>query len=98
MPRRLSAISGSDVVWLLELRFGGRDYRWATAHIALINASSESLDFAGGLEMSSYSESLDRFTYTADAQSISLEIVFPDIDLAEYVSRGFQGQYRVSCR
>ena len=90
MPRRLSAISGSDVVWLLELRFGGRDYRWATAHIALTNASSESLDFSGGLEMSSYSESLDRFTYTADAQSISLEIVFPDIDLAEYVSRGFQ--------
>ena len=90
MPRRLSAISGSDVVWLLELRFGGRDYRWATAHIALTNALSESLDFAGGLEMSSYSESLDRFTYTADAQSISLEIVFPDIDLAEHASRGFQ--------
>ena len=89
MPRRLSAISGAEVVWLLELRFGGRDYRWATGHVAILNASGASLDFPGGLQLDSYSESLDRFTYTADAQSIALEVVFADIDLADTVAKGF---------
>ena len=89
MPRRLSAISGAEVVWLLELRFGGRDYRWATSHIALSNASGDSLDFSGSLEIGNFSESLARFTYTADAQSVALEVVFDDIDIAEQVSRGF---------
>lgn len=89
MPRRLSAIAGAEVVWLLELRFGGRDYRWATGHLALVNGSGDSLDFPGGLELSSYSESLDRFTYTADAQSLALEVVFHDIDLADQVAKGY---------
>lgn len=90
MPRRLAAITGADVVWLLELQFGGRTYRWATDHIRLTNADSETLDFAGGLQLSNFSESLDRFTYTADAQSIALEVNFTEINVAEYVARGFQ--------
>jgi len=89
MPRRLSSIPGSEVVWLLELRFGGRDFRWATDHISLSNASGDSLDFSGSLDLGNYSESLDRFTHTADAQSVSLEVVFDDIDVASQVSKGY---------
>tara|TARA_R110000824_G_scaffold78664_4_gene198449 strand:- start:7676 stop:9361 length:1686 start_codon:yes stop_codon:yes gene_type:complete len=89
MPRRLAAIAGAEVAWLLELRFGGRDYRWSTRHLALINGSGDSLDFGGSLELDSYSESLDRFTHTADAQSIALEVVFPDIDLSDQVAKGY---------
>ena len=71
MPARLPSVAGADLLWLLELDFSGRTFRFSTEPADLSKSDGTSISYPGGLNAPGYQESLDRFSHSIDEQTIS---------------------------
>ena len=85
---RASDLADSSLVWLLEVKLGGRVFRFSSTAIDVVKDGAE-VAYPGGLDAEDidYSEQLDRLGVDSTGQSASLEVVFP-IDLAQARRRG----------
>ena len=99
MPARLPSVAGADLLWLLELDFAGRTFRFATEPLSISNDAGDAISYPGGLDDPGYAESLDRFSHSIDEQTISLELTLP-INVAELIQKGHLlsgGRAELSC-
>ena len=99
MPARLPSVAGADLLWLLELDFAGRTFRFASEPLSIDDDDGDAISYPGGLADPGYAESLDRFTHSIDAQTISLELTLP-VNVAELVQKGHLiggGRAELSC-
>jgi hypothetical protein len=87
MPLRLPSISASSLIWLLEVTFAGKVYRFSTTPVDVLKDDGTYVSFAGGLDEPGFSESLSRFDHSIDQQVISLDLDF-GIDVAATVQKG----------
>lgn len=87
MPARLPSVAGADLIWLLELDFAGRTFRFSTEPVDVSKADGSTLSYPGGLDDPGYQESLDRFSHSIDEQTISLELVLP-VNVPELIQKG----------
>ena len=87
MAPRLPSQSSSSLIWLLEVTFAGRYYRFSTEPINISKDDGSQISFHGGLEDPGYSESLSRFDHSIDQQVISLTLDF-GIDVAAQIQKG----------
>lgn len=76
----------SEVVWLLEVDYAGKTYRWATEPVAVANDAGVALLYHGGLDVD-LDLGFDLFSDAADPVSVSFELLFPD-NVAELVASG----------
>jgi hypothetical protein len=89
MPRpfyRSELTDGAEVVWLLELSFAGRVFRWATRPID-ISHDGGTYHYDGGLDAEDIELSLGQFAVEPDLISASISVVFP-VDVAVLIERG----------
>ena len=99
MPARLPSVAGADLLWLLELDFAGRTFRFSTEPLSIDDDDGDAISYPGGLDDPGYAESLDRFSHSIDAQTISLELTLP-VNVAELVQKGHLlggGRAELSC-
>lgn len=99
MPARLPSVAGADLLWLLELDFAGQTFRFSTEPLSIDDDDGDAISYPGGLDDPGYAESLDRFSHSIDAQTISLELTLP-VDVAELVQKGHLlggGRAELSC-
>ena len=87
MPLRLPSISASSLIWLLEVTFAGKVYRFSTTPVDVLKDDGTYISFAGGLDDPGFSESLSRFDHSIDQQVISLDLDF-GIDVASQIEKG----------
>lgn len=87
MPLRLPPVSSSSLIWLLEVTFAGKDYRFSTEPLDLSKDDGSSLSFWGGLDDPSYNETLSRFDHSIDQQVISLDLDFKT-NVAQQIQKG----------
>lgn len=90
-PRQLyrSELFGADAVWLLEVRFAGREWRWSSLPIDVTNAAGETLRFHGGLDLRSLEDELAVMTSEPEVLSASFDVLWPEgQDLAELIGWG----------
>ena len=87
MPARLPSVSGARLLWLLEIKFAGRLFRFSTEPIDLSKDDGSTISYPGGLDDPGYEESLDRFSHSIDQQVISLQLDL-GVDVAELVQKG----------
>lgn len=73
---------GAFPVFLLEIQWGGRNFRFSTYPINILKNDGSSLQFAGGLEDPSLEESLSTLDKSPEKNTLPVEIVF-DVDLIE---------------
>ena len=99
MPARLPSVAGADLLWLLELDFAGRTFRFSTEPLDISKADGTAISYPGGLDDPGYQESLDRFSHSIDEQTISLELVLP-VNVPELIQMGHLlggGRAELSC-
>ena len=99
MPARLPSVAGADLVWLLELDFAGRTFRFSTEPLSIDDDAGDAISYPGGLDDPGYAESLDRFTHSIDAQTISMELTLP-VNVSTLVQKGHMlsgGRAELSC-
>ena len=78
--------SGADLIWLLEINWGGALYRFSNKPIMVPYDGGE-LPFEGQLENLDYTESSDLFDLSVEANSISVSVVFP-VDMIQEFRAG----------
>ena len=88
MPLALtrSHLIGRQPLWLLEVTWAGRVFRFSSRPVSLSSASGD-VPFDGGLDEADFSEALDRLSNSPSGQSSSLEVIFP-VDVAELRRKG----------
>tara|TARA_Y100001963_G_scaffold156679_1_gene250889 strand:- start:278 stop:1915 length:1638 start_codon:yes stop_codon:yes gene_type:complete len=87
MPLRLKETTSSSLIWLLEVTFAGREYRFSTEPINMSKDDGSIISFDGGLDDPRFSETLSRFDHSIDQQVISLDLDF-NIDVASQIQSG----------
>lgn len=87
MPARLPSVAGADLLWLLELDFAGRTFRFSSEPVNIAAQDGTAISYPGGLDDPGYQESLDRFSHSIDEQAISLELVLP-VNVPEMIQKG----------
>tara|TARA_R100001086_G_scaffold53381_1_gene23834 strand:+ start:10222 stop:11859 length:1638 start_codon:yes stop_codon:yes gene_type:complete len=87
MPLRLKKTSSSSLIWLLEVTFGGRLYRFSTEPVNISKDNGSVISFEGGLDDPGFSETLSRFDHSIDQQVISLDLDF-NTDVAGQIQKG----------
>jgi len=76
-----SDLQRAYLVWLLEITYAGRIYRWSSEPFSLSSDDAD-LRFDGDLGGVAFAETADRLTTSIAMSEISLEVVFP-VDLAQ---------------
>lgn len=87
MSLRLPSQSSSDLIWLLEVNFAGREYRFSTEPVDISKDDGSVISFKGGLDDPGYSETLSRFEHSVDQQVISLDLDF-EVNVADLIQKG----------
>ena len=87
IPTVPADFAGADLVWLLDLTWGGRAYRLATRPVDLLDADGASVAYSGGLEEPEWEESLDRLSTSTDGQSVAIEVTL-QVDVATVRRQG----------
>ncbi len=77
------------LAWLLDVEFKGIVYRFSQFTIDIQKADGSSLQYVGGLSNIDYEESTDLTGVNVEANSISLALVFQDVDFVQEWRRGF---------
>jgi hypothetical protein len=85
LPR--SAVLGEEVFFLLELVYAGRTFRFATIPLT-IESDDGDLEYDGGLDEVTWEEDIDIGATSPGEASVSLSVVFSDVDVAELVALG----------
>ena len=87
--RRLyrAELVGADPVWLLEVLFAGRMWRWSTRPVTPSNADGDELPFDGGLNEFSIPDALTLLSSEANQRSVAVEVI-PSASWAQLVARG----------
>lgn len=89
-PLTDSDLRGVNVYWLLTIDFAGRQFRWATDAVEIVNADGDYLDFKGGLDVS-YGRVFDLFDLSPSGGVSIRGLQFPDdVDLALLYERGYR--------
>lgn len=78
--------SGADLIWLLEINWGGALYRFSNIPIKVSYSDGE-LPFEGQLDALDYTEAADLFDISVEANSISVSVVFP-VDMVQEFRAG----------
>ena len=87
MPIRFKETNYSSLIWLLEVTFAGKDYRFSTKPVDISKDDGSFISFGGGLDDPEFSETLSRFDHSIDQQVISLDLDFK-IDVASQIQKG----------
>jgi hypothetical protein len=87
MPRRLPSVSGAGLLWLLEIEFAGRAFRFSSTPLDITKDDGSIISYAGGLDDPGYQESLDRFSHSIDQQVISLQLDL-GVNVAQLIQKG----------
>ena len=91
MPRPLHAaeLIAASPVWLLELTFAGRVFRFASESVDITDADDNVLSYEGSIGEIDFNESFDLFADAPTLPSVSFEAFFPaDVSVASLVSQG----------
>jgi hypothetical protein len=78
----------TGTVWLLEIAWAGRVYRWSSTPIQVDDAAGQGRWFPGGLDPIEVEDDID-LEGEAEERSVSLELVFP-VNVAALIERGFR--------
>ena len=81
-PITESQLKGTFPVFLMEVLFSGRTFRFSTFPVQIENDTS-TIQFEGGLEDPDLRETLEEFQDDPESNSLAVEVVFP-INLLEY--------------
>lgn len=87
MPRRLPAVTGAGLLWLLEVDFAGQTFRFSSEPLDISKDDGSAISYRGGLDDPGYQESLDRFSHSIDQQVISVELDL-GVNVAELIQKG----------
>ena len=77
------------LAWLLDVEFKGIVYRFSQFTIDIQKADGSSLQYVGGLSNIDYEESTDLTGVNVEGNSVSLALVFQDVDFVQEWRRGF---------
>ena len=92
MPIALPQIDRSELIWLLELKIGGTSFFCSTVDVSIMTDNGSVIAYEPSLTEPDYSETLARFSHTADAMSTAIEVVLPELNVSKHRRRGFQLQ------
>jgi len=81
-----SQLIGRRPVWLLEVTWAGRVFRFSS-HPVSLSSTVGALPFDGGLDQVEFSEGFDRLSTSPSAQASSMEVIFP-VNVAELRRQG----------
>ena len=87
MPLRLPSTSSSSLIWLLEITFAGKYYRFSTTPVNISKDDGSIISFKGGLDDPQFVETLSRFDHSIDQQVISVSLDF-EVDIPLEVQKG----------
>ena len=87
MHKRLPSASSARLLWLLDLTFAGKVFRFSSEPLDLSKDDGSIISYMGGLDDPGYTESLDRFSHSIDQQVISLELDM-GVDVAQLIQKG----------
>ena len=91
MPRPLHAaeLVAAAPVWLLELTFAGRAFRFSSELVDISDADSNVLSYEGALGEVEFDEGFDLFSEAPSLPSVSFEVFFPaGVSVAALVGQG----------
>lgn len=86
--------TGAEVVWLLELTWAGRVFRWATTTPdtgprVLTDLDGNVYPYEGGLQMPTVDRQVSIQATAVDGLALGFDVLFPaDVDVAQLVSEG----------
>lgn len=89
MASRYSAseLVGADLVWLVQIDWAGRTYRWSSRPAETTDEDGVAVPLDGGLDDMDFEEAFSLLSGAPDERSLSLELVFP-VDVAALVQAG----------
>jgi hypothetical protein len=76
-----------DLVWLLEVDFAGRTFRWSSRPIDVVDDEGDAASFEGGLDAVELEQALSTLSDTPELLSVPFELFFP-VDVAELIEQG----------
>lgn len=85
-PFYASELQGADPVWLLTLRYAGRDFHLSRYPVQ-IDGTDDSYFFEGGLDLDPPEQAIDLFSASASLRTVAISVVLP-VDVAELESQG----------
>ena len=91
MPRPFyaSELVGETLIWLVELTWAGRTFRFASEPHTSTDANGDTLQYPGELRGLEFEREFDLWSESPAASEVSLEVMFPgDIDVADMVTKG----------
>ena len=78
-----------DLLWFIEITYGGSTYRFSTITMDLVDSDGVSYPYVGGLEDIIISTSLQQVgDISTQADSVSIAITFPNINIAKNQMNG----------
>lgn len=84
-----SELMGCDLVWLLDITFKGRVWRFSQFTIDISKNDGDVYQYIGGINNINYEEKTDLIGVNVDGNSISLSLIFPGVNFVEEWRRGF---------
>lgn len=82
-----SQLVAADLVYLLTVRFAGRDWRFSTRTLDVLTDDGEVLPYVGGVDDVEYVDEFDLFGDTPAVMSVPFEVIWPE-DLSELIALG----------
>ena len=75
-------LSGSQPIFLLDVSWGGRSYRFSTYPISIEKNDGSTISYDGGFSDPDVESSLDMLEASPEASAVAVEVVFP-VDLVQ---------------
>jgi hypothetical protein len=85
-PLTEAELLAGDVVWLLQVTYGGHVYRWASDALILEDEDGLPMQFEAGLDVD-LEQTFDLLADSTEAVEVEFELVFP-VDIAALVAAG----------
>lgn len=89
MPRRFTDTEGAELVWCLDLTWGGRTYRVATQPLHLTLVDGSEVAYLDGMSDPDVIDEVSR-EGVHESDSVPLAVYLDGVDVAERIARGFR--------
>lgn len=84
-----STLEGTQIILLLDIKWKGITYRFSNFTVHVLKLDGSELQYVGNLDNLDYEETTDLVGVNVEGNSVSMSLVFPDVDFVQEWRRGF---------
>ena len=84
-----STLEGTQIILLLDIEWKGITYRFSNFTVHVSKSDGSQLQYVGNLDNLDYEETTDLVGVNVEGNSVSMSLVFPDVDFVQEWRRGF---------